>query len=211
MFNLPLNIDLENDVFAVDKPIGMTSFDVVRKLKKILNVKKIGHGGTLDPLATGILVIGVGKGTKRLQQCIDGDKEYIAEIKFGEKSATFDREGPISKANEEKLKIVDEKILDVFRGEILQTPPIYSAKKIKGVRASDRVRSGQEVKLEPQKVKIYELEVLNFDQENQILKIRVVCSKGTYIRSLANDIGEELGVGGYLWDLRRVRVGEFKL
>ena len=193
----------------IDKPSGMTSFDIIRVLRKKLNFKKMGHAGTLDPMATGLMIIGIGKATKKLTNYIKSDKEYEGTIELGKNSDTYDGDGAITsvpnavEVSEEAM----EEILESFTGEIEQVPPIYSAKKIKGVPAYKLARKGEEVKLEPRKVKIYDIEILNYVWP--FLSLRVKCSSGTYIRSLAHDLGEKLRCGAYLKELRRTKVGDF--
>ncbi len=211
-----------DEFLIIDKPAGLTSFGVIRELKKITGEKKIGHSGTLDPMATGVLVLALGKATKKLANLIKLDKEYEAEIMFGLKSDTYDKEGKVE-INDEKLcaGINLDKIkqaLKSFTGEILQMPPVYSALKIKGQRACDLVRQGKKVELQARKVQIYKIEILDYKvkkwQEQifrPVLTLRVHCSSGTYIRSLAHDLGEKLGSGALLFNLRRTQVGDFRI
>ncbi|MDH5596762.1 MAG: tRNA pseudouridine(55) synthase TruB [Candidatus Peregrinibacteria bacterium] len=198
-------------LLLIDKPSGWTSFDVVAKIRNKLGVKKVGHSGTLDPMATGLLILCVGKATKQIQEMIGFDKEYIAEITLGATTNTDDAEGEIKKSDISKLINLDdiETVLEKFRGEIEQVPPQFSAKKIKGQRAYAMARKGQEVKLEPVKITIHELELLNYQWP--VLSIRVLSSKGTYIRALARDIGRELGCGAYLSALERTKIGPYNL
>ena len=203
---------MKSGFLLVDKPEGMTSHDVVDYLRKITKIKKIGHAGTLDPIATGLLILGIGReATKKLSEFQKLDKEYIAKIKLGVKSDTFDKEGKIEKVQFEKIPKREEveKVLKSFCGEILQTPPSYSAKKIKGKKAYELARKGMKTELLPVKVKIYQIEILNYSFP--YLEIKVYCSSGTYIRSLANDIGEKLKVGGLIEELRRTKIGNFKV
>jgi len=193
-----------------NKPVGYTSNQIVNYFKK-LTQKKVGHGGTLDPLASGLLIIGIGEGTKELTLFLKNSiKTYIAEIVLGYVSNTYDREGEIQATNKpipniEKIK----EILNLFIGEIYQKPPPYSAIKIKGQPAYKLTRKGVKIELNPRKVEIYNLKILDF-REN-ILKIETVVSSGTYIRSLANDLGEKLGCGAYLNNLSRTKIGEFSV
>ncbi len=203
-------------ILIIDKPEGWTSHDVVGKTRKILRTKRIGHTGTLDPFATGVLVIMVGKAT-RLAQFLDKDrKEYEAEIAFGFETDTGDRTGsPKSKVQSPKSVSVEdiEKVLPEFCGEILQTPPMYSAKKIEGKKLYELARKGIEIERQPVKVKIYDLE-LTKDQKPKTktqISIRVACSAGTYIRTLAEDIGKKLEVGAHLAELRRTHAGKFDI
>lgn len=198
--------------FPVYKPVGPSSLKIVENIKKITGIKKVGHGGTLDPLASGVLVIGLTrKGTKKLQDISQQEKEYMGTIKLGEKSTTDDSEGEKTKIEvkhqprEEKIK----QILKQFEGEIKQAPPRFSAVKVKGKRAYQLARKGKEVNLEPRQVEIKQINLIEYDYP--LLKIKIVCGKGVYIRSLARDIGDKLETGGYLYELERTRVGNFRL
>jgi len=192
-------------VVLFNKPGGYTSNQIVNYFKK-LTKKKVGHGGTLDPLASGLLIIGIDEGTKELALFLKNSiKTYIAEIVLGYVSATYDREGKIQATNKpipsiEKIK----ETLNLFIGEIYQKPPLYSAIKIKGQPAYKLARKGIKIELEPKKVEIYDLKILDFSEN--ILKIETVVSSGTYIRSLANDLGEKLGCGAYLNNLLRKNI-----
>jgi tRNA pseudouridine55 synthase len=210
-----------NKVFAINKPKGPTSNDVLNQIRKILGTKKVGHAGTLDPLASGVLVVGVGPGTKELSKGENppagGEKEYIADIFLGATSTTDDAEGATfttpQKHHTDKLEIVSmsfvEKTLKRFVGKIYQTPPIYSAIKIKGKEAYKYARAGKKIEMKPRQVEIKLIETLEYKWPK--LKLRVVTGPGVYIRSLARDIGESLGCGGYLSDLVRTRVGDYRL
>lgn len=196
----------------VNKPKGITSFGVIARLRRITGVRKIGHCGTLDPLASGLLICAIGRGaTKKIDTFIKQDKTYLAEIELGKKSNTYDLEGDISEVKVEKkpTKKDIEKILKMFIGEIEQTPPIYSAKKINGQRAYDLARSGKKVKLSKIKIKIYKIKLISYKFPN--LKIKIDCGSGTYIRSLANDIGKKLKTGAVLTGLVRESVGKYSL
>jgi tRNA pseudouridine55 synthase len=201
-----------NGIFAVYKPVGMTSHDVVNIIRKKTGVKRVGHGGTLDPLAEGVLVIAVGrKNTKQLESYVKGEKEYIAEVTLGQNSTTDDNEGDKQNVS---VKIIPkkediEKVSKLFIGQVMQTPPIYSSVKISGKPSHRRVRAGQAVKLEPREVIIHKIEILSYSYP--ILKLRVTTGPGVYIRALARDIGERLGTGGYLSKLLRNRVGNFTI
>lgn len=199
-------------IFAVYKPLGITSHDVVDIVRKKTGIRRVGHGGTLDPLAEGVLVIAVGReNTKKLGEYVMGGKEYIAEIMLGENSVTDDAEGEkeeINKKIKPEIKEV-EKFLKQFVGKISQTPPLYSALKLQGQPAHRRVRKGQKIKLEPREVEIKEIELLSY--KYPVIKLKVVCGPGVYIRSVARDLGEKLGTGGYLKSLIRTRVGNFEL
>lgn len=193
----------------VNKPSGMTSHYVVSFLRRNLKIKKIGHTGTLDPMANGVLPIAVGDAT-RLIQYLSDDKEYVATVKFGVSTDTYDKEGEIVSTSD---KIVEQAELEValnqFRGEILQKPPIYSALKKNGKKLYEYAREGKEVEIEARKVTIEKLDLLSL--ENNIAKLRVKCSKGTYIRSIAHDLGEVLGCGAHLIGLTRTIAGDFKI
>lgn len=191
------------------KPKGMTSFDVVAKLRRVTKIKQIGHTGTLDPFAVGVLPICIGKAT-RLIEYLDDDKEYLATVQFGKDTDTYDLDGTVTKTYDKKITQEDLiSILDDFRGEIEQLPPIYSAIKVNGKKLYEYARKGEEVEIKPRKVFISKLELENFDFEKQEAKILVGCSKGTYIRSIAYDIGQKLNCGGYLTALERTKAGLF--
>lgn len=193
----------------VYKPVGKTSHDVVAILRRVLKIKQIGHTGTLDPFAEGVLPICIGKST-RLIEYLEDDKEYIATVNFGKSTNTYDIEGEIVAS---PGKIVTEKEIlqsfENFKGEILQTPPAFSAIKVKGKKLYEYARAGVEVEIKPRKVYINKIELLDFDEEKQIAQILVACSKGTYIRSIANDLGEITGAGAYLSKLVRTKAGKF--
>lgn len=196
----------------IDKPKGMTSHDVVDALRKITKIKKIGHAGTLDPMATGLLIVGIGRSaTKRLGEFQKLDKEYIAKLRLGAVSNTFDAEGEILEKKVKKIPTIKEieNVLKEFLGKIKQIPPPFSAKKIKGKKAYELARKGKIVKLSPIEVEIYNIEILNYSFP--YLEIKVNCSSGTYIRSLANDIGEKLGCGALVEELKRTKIGNFSL
>lgn len=191
------------------KPKGMTSFDVVARLRRVTKIKQIGHTGTLDPFAVGVLPICIGKAT-RLIEYLDDDKEYLATVQFGKDTDTYDLDGTVTKTYDKKITQADLiSILDDFRGEIEQLPPIYSAIKVNGKKLYEYARKGEEVEIKPRKVFISKLELENFDFEKQEAKIIVGCSKGTYIRSIAYDIGQKLSCGGYLTALERTKAGLF--
>lgn len=188
----------------------MTSFDVIRVLRGKLGIKKIGHGGTLDPNATGVLVLGIGRGTKKLNDVIGLDKEYSAEITFGKISNTYDADGEIVEAGgvlPTALRI--RNVLPDFIGEFEQIPPKFSAKKIDGRAAYKRARAGEDFEIKPAMVRVSDLEILSY--KKPVLRLRIVCGKGFYVRSLAHDLGERFGCGAYLSNLVRTRVGDFSL
>lgn len=205
----------EGYIAVIDKPLEWTSTDVVRKIKYALVNRlgykkiKIGHAGTLDPLATGVLLICIGKATKMVNALQGEEKEYVAELELGATTPSHDMEHPIDKRYPTEhitRELIDEALLSLT-GERLQAPPIYSAKKVEGVRAYEFARAGEEVELKKALINIYEIEVLDFTMP--YLKLRVRCSKGTYIRSLAYEIGQALDSGAYLRSLRRTRSGGF--
>lgn len=207
----------EGEILYVEKPLNWTSFDLVNKIRwkitRSLKLKKlkVGHAGTLDPLATGVMIICTGKATKRIDQFQYQDKEYIATLKLGATTPSFDLEKEIDAVYPTKhitRELIDQ-VIPTFKGEIWQVPPVYSAVKVEGKRAYDYAREGQAVELKPKLLVIDEIEVLNFSLPE--LKIRVVCSKGTYIRALARDIGEALHSGAHLTALERTRIGEVTL
>jgi len=201
-----------NGVFAIYKPKGMTSFDVIRKIKNIFKNKcKVGHGGTLDRDAEGVLVVGVGSGTKRMGDYMKSDKKYIGIGKFGEETDTLDSSGTVIKR---KLfeHITEDMLLDVvydMLGSSEQIPPIYSALKRYGVRVSDLARRGVEVKLEPRKITIYDVELLEVNIPNFTIELSV--SGGTYIRSIIRDIGHKLNSCAHMVSLKRIKQGDFAL
>ena len=193
------------------KPKGKTSHDIVSIMRKLAGIKQIGHTGTLDPFAEGVLPICIGKAT-RLIEYLDDDKAYIGTIKLGEATETYDIEGCITKTSTKKadLQDIENKIAN-FVGEVEQLPPIYSAIKVHGKKLYEYARKGEQVEIKPRKTTINELKILKFDYDNQILEVYIDCSKGTYIRSIAHDLGESLGTHGHLIKLIRVKAGSFKL
>ena len=195
----------------VYKPQGKTSHDIVAILRRVTKIKQIGHIGTLDPFAEGVLPICIGKAT-RLIEYLDDNKAYIGTVQFGKSTSTYDIEGEEVNFSDKKVtKEEVEKALEQFRGEIEQLPPIYSAIKVKGKKLYEYARAGEEVKIEPRRVNIYKLELRSFDYEKQTAELIIECSKGTYIRSIANDLGEVLGCFGHLIKLVRSKAGLFLL
>lgn len=182
-------------IIIINKPSGFTSQDVVSKTKKILNVKKAGHTGTLDPLATGVLPVLLGNYTKLSKYLIEHDKEYIAKIQFGKKRDTGDLEGKVIETSNQKVDNIEEvnKILNSFIGKQKQIPPLYSAIKIDGKKLYEYARNGEKVEIPEREIEIYKLELIEFSKEKQTLEIKVKCSKGTYIRTLCEDISKKLG------------------
>ena len=201
-----------NGVIIVDKPKNCTSHDIVNIVKRIVNTK-VGHTGTLDPNATGVLPILIGEGTKISKYLINHDKEYIATIKLGQKTDTLDSEGKVIEEKEVKEEWLNvekiNKILKTFEGKQEQVPPIYSAIKVNGKKLYEYARKGQNVDIKPRSIEIYSI-ILKSIKNNEII-IDVKCSKGTYIRSLCSDISEKIGTVGYMKELRRIQVGEFDL
>lgn len=195
----------------VYKPKGITSHDVVSALRRITKVKQIGHTGTLDPFAEGVLPICIGKAT-RLIEYLDDDKAYTGTIQLGSSTTTYDLEGEEVNFSDKKVTFNEiEAALDKFRGEIEQLPPIYSAIKVNGKKLYEYAREGKKVKIEPRGVNISNLRILNFYPETRQVELHIECSKGTYIRSIANDLGEELGTYGHLVKLVRVKAGMFEV
>ena len=201
----------EGQVFLFDKPLGWTSFQAVRKLKYLTKSKKIGHAGTLDPLASGLLIICSGKKTKTIEGIQAQPKEYEATIRLGASTPSYDLETePEEHCAWEHITSSDiEKALEQFRGEIMQTPPLFSAIKVDGKRAYDMARAGSDHQLKSRPVTIYSFDVL--EQDGPDLKVRIACSKGTYIRSLAHDLGLSLGIRSHLAALRRTKIGDFEV
>ena len=212
---------IEGEILAFDKPLHWTSFDVVNRVRGMLchtlGVKKlkVGHAGTLDPLATGVVIVCTGKQTKRIDQLMNHTKEYIATLQLGATTPSFDLEHPIDATypTEHITRELLDDVLPTFLGEQWQVPPVYSAVKINGKRAYEYARKGKQddIEIKPKLLVIDELELLQFDADTMQLTIRVVCSKGTYIRALARDIGERLHSGAHLIALRRTRVGDYTL
>ena len=202
-------------IIIINKPQGFTSQDVVSKTKKILNVKKAGHTGTLDPLATGVLPVLLGNYTKLSKYLIEHDKTYIAKIKLGERRVTGDQEGEVietKQVNNENLLIDNVKnVLKSFLGKQMQTPPIYSAIKVDGKKLYEYARQGIDVKIEPREIEVYNLDLLNVDLEEKEIEISVSSSKGTYIRVLCEDIAKKLDTVGYMSYLNRIVVDKFKI
>ncbi len=195
----------------VDKPTGVTSHDVVQELRRILGTRRVGHTGTLDPAASGVLLACVGKGTKVAQFLTGYDKEYRAVIRLGATTDTYDGEGEIQETKQD-CKVSLERIIDAinsFRGEIWQLPPLHSAIKYKGKRLYQYAREKKEVERTKRKVEIKEISIM--DVNMPYVELRVSCSKGTYVRSLAHDVGQKLGCGAYLFSLRRTKVGPYGL
>src|SRR4026209_329237 len=201
----------EGKVILIDKPLRWTSFDVIRKIRNLIRIKKVGHAGTLDPLATGLLIVCTGRVTKKLNEYMSQEKEYTGDLTLGAITPTYDLESEPWNFKDISF-ITTDNILNAtkqFVGEIMQVPPAHSAIKINGKRVYELARQGKEVKIEPKKIIIKEFEITNI--EMPVVSFRVVCSTGTYIRSLANDFGASLGCGAYLSSLCRTRIGDSKL
>ena len=202
--------NLTSGVLVVDKPIGLTSHQVVQVIRRGTNIKRAGHTGTLDPRASGVLVVLVGPAVRLSEYISAEDKRYQATIKLGEKTDTYDGDGVITGTSEVNVTREEfEKALQGFVGEIEQVPPPYSAIKVKGRRAYDMARKGEEVVLEPRTIHVYSLEVVEWNLPEVVVDVH--CSSGTYVRSLAYDLGEKLGCGANLTGLRRVKSGSFTL
>ncbi len=209
----------EGQILYFDKPLRWTSFNLVAKVRwqlcHRLGLKKlkVGHAGTLDPLATGVLIVCTGRATKRIDELQAGTKEYVATLQLGATTPCFDLEKPIDKTyptDHITLELIEE-ILPRFRGRIEQIPPAFSACKVDGHRAYKLARKGEEVELKPKVLVIDEMELVKFDAEQMQLTLRIVCSKGTYIRALARDIGQALNSGAHLIGLRRTRIGDVRV
>ena len=206
-------------VISIDKPYRMSSFGALAHIRYLvsrrLGVKrvKMGHAGTLDPLATGVLLLCTGKATKQIDQLQAHTKEYVATMKLGATTASYDREHTVNFTFPTRhiTRQLVEQTLTAFVGDIMQVPPEFSACKVDGKRAYTLMRKGRDVELKAKPVRIDEIELLEFDSDNMTMAIRVVCGKGTYIRALARDIGAALGSGAFLTSLRRTRVGEYRV
>lgn len=206
-----MNKKIKPGIIAIYKPKGPTSFDIIYKLRRLTGIKKIGHAGTLDPLASGVLVVGIGReATRKLREAVESEKEYLATVRFGAESTTDDEAGEKTIAEVRKKPALREieKMLAEFRGKILQQPPDFSAIKIKGRRAYDIARKGERPKLTKREVEVKEIKIIKYRWPD--LKIKIVSGPGFYVRSLARDLGRKLRAGGYLAELERTRVGQFK-
>lgn len=209
----------EGEVIGINKPYGISSFKALARVRYLISQKlgvkklKTGHAGTLDPLATGVLILCTGKATKRIEELQNHTKEYVATLKLGATTPSFDMEHPIDATYPTAHITMEtiEQVLKDFIGEIKQIPPAYSACKVDGKRAYKMMRKGEEVNLKEKTLRIDEIEVISFDKDQMRLTLRVVCSKGTYIRALARDIGVALNSGAYLVELCRTRVGNTKI
>ena len=201
-------------IIIINKPKNCTSHDIVRKAKKILN-EKVGHTGTLDPNATGVLPLLIGKGTQISKYIINHDKTYEAVLQLGEKTDTADIEGEVIETKPVDSKCLEAKFIEqtlkALEGEQEQVPPMYSAIKINGKKLYEYARKGEKVEIEPRKIEIYSLELISINEADKQIEFRVSCSKGTYIRTLCENIAEKLGTVGYMKELKRTQVGEFKI
>ncbi|MCS5489515.1 tRNA pseudouridine(55) synthase TruB [Algoriphagus limi] len=199
------------ELFLVDKPLEWTSFDVVKKIRNALKIKKVGHAGTLDPLATGLLIVCAGKMTKQIETFMGKEKEYTGTFVLGKTTESYDLEKPvIDVADPSHLTLEDiQKAAEQLTGDILQVPPMHSAVKVDGKRVYESARAGKSLKLDPRPVQVREFEITRYEGDE--IDFRISCSKGTYIRSLARDLGEILQVGAYMKSLCRTRIGEFHL
>jgi tRNA pseudouridine55 synthase len=198
-------------VLVIDKPVGMTSHDVVQIVRRGTGIRRAGHTGTLDPRASGVLVVLVGPAVRLSEYVSASDKRYQATLRLGTSTDTYDADGQITK-NESINDVTEEQfesLLENYTGEIMQTPPPYSAVKVKGRSAHNRARKGEQVQLEPRKINVYSLEILEWAPPEAVLDI--YCSSGTYVRSLAHDLGNDIGTGAYLIGLRRTKSGRFTL
>ena len=206
-----MQIEPYGEVFLVDKPLEWTSFDVVKKIRNALRIKKVGHAGTLDPLATGLLIVCAGKQTKQIDSYMGQEKEYTGTFVIGSTTESFDLEKPVVPVADPSGITLEQVAAAASRltGDIFQVPPMHSAIKVDGKRVYESARQGIEVKMEARPVQVREFEITDF--ENNVVHFRISCSKGTYIRSLARDLGEILGVGAYMSSLCRTRIGDFKL
>lgn len=208
---------ITGEIIGIDKPLGWTSFDAVKRVRgaiqRRLHLKKfkVGHAGTLDPLATGVLIVCTGRATKRIDELQNGDKEYVATIRLGATTPSFDLETEVDAVYpwEHITRERVEEIIPTFIGKIMQVPPVFSAVKVDGKRAYNLARKGKEVELKAKPLYIKEMELLGMDMPE--ITLRIVCSKGTYIRALARDLGEALGSGAHLTGLRRTRVGDVRV
>lgn len=193
----------------VHKPKGITSHDVVARLRRATKIKQIGHTGTLDPFAEGVLPVCIGKAT-RLIEYLNDDKAYVASVQFGKTTDTYDLEGTFLTESDKTVSEAEiVEALKIFQGEIEQIPPIYSAIKVKGKKLYEYARAGEQVEIKPRKVIIEDIHLVGFDTERQSAEIYIKCSKGTYIRTIGHDLGQNLGCGAYLTNLKRVQAGDF--
>ena len=203
-----------NGIIVINKPKGCTSHDIVYKIKKIFN-EKVGHTGTLDPMAEGVLPILIGKGTLLSKYLINHNKKYIVKLQLGIKTDTADSEGKIIEEHQVNTELLSKEnitnVLNSFIGKQEQIPPIYSAIKVNGKKLYEYARKGQEVELKPRQIEIYNINLISYSLEKKQLEFEVFCGKGTYIRSLCEDIAKKFGTVGYMKSLKRIKVGDFKI
>lgn len=203
-----------NGIIVINKNKGCTSHDIVYKVKKIVN-EKVGHTGTLDPMAEGVLPILVGKGTLLSKYLINHDKKYIVKLQLGIKTDTADTEGKIIEEKNVDINLLNEeniiKVLKTFIGKQEQIPPIYSAIKVNGKKLYEYARKGQNIEIKPRKIEIYDIKLINYETKKREIEFEVFCGKGTYIRSLCEDIAKQFNTVGYMKELKRIQVGEFKI
>jgi len=208
-----LNYDFSTGaVFLLDKPKHWSSFRPVGLLRKLINLKKVGHAGTLDPMATGLLVLCVGKATKSISLIQDSQKEYVAEVQFGSSTLSYDAETEVDQESDYShitSEAICEQLAQAFSGIIKQVPPMYSALKVKGERLYKMARRGEEIERKEREVEIFETELVHFDSASGKAEIRILCGKGTYIRSIAHDLGHLLGTHAHLTGLRRTKSGSY--
>jgi tRNA pseudouridine55 synthase len=207
-----ISTDPNASFFLIDKELGKSSFFVIKQIRSILNIKKVGFSGTLDPMASGLLIVATSSATKFLDAFHFLDKVYYAKIELGKVSDTYDKEGLIKDVEIKKIPKSEDinKIIEKnFTGEILQIPPIFSAKKINGKKSYELARKGTEVKIKAEKITINDIKIIKY--KFPYLELEINCSKGTYIRSIANDLGEKLGTGGMLIELQRTKIGNFNV
>jgi len=209
--NKPPIVFEDGRVLLINKPLEWTSFDVIKKIRNLTRIKKVGHAGTLDPLASGLLIVCTGKFTKKINEYMAQEKEYTGTFTMGASTPTYDLESEPGNFNDFSFLTLETIVstTEIFTGEIMQIPPAHSAIKVGGKRVYELARKGQEVKLEPRKIFVKEFEITEI--KLPLVYFRVVCSTGTYIRSLANDFGQQLGCGAYLSSLCRTRIGDYKL
>ncbi len=207
-------MEIKDGIIIINKPKNCTSHDIVKKIKNITQ-KKVGHTGTLDPLAQGVLPILIGKATLCSKYLINHDKTYEVTLKLGETTKTLDEEGPITKTQQIPSNILTEQNIKTklkqFEGKQKQTPPIYSAIKVKGKKLYEYARKNEEVEIKPREIEIYKIELEEINKQQKTIKFTTKCSKGTYIRTLCADIAKSLGTIGYMKELKRLQVGEFKI
>ena len=206
-----MSVEEQDKIILIDKPTGWTSFDVVKKIRNCLGIRKVGHAGTLDPLATGLLILCTGKKTKEINEIQEMEKEYIGEFTLGQITDSFDLETPVKFVSNCK-NVTPDSVIETtkkFVGTVDQIPPAFSAIKVEGKRAYLKARKGEKQSIQPRKVTLYSFEILKI--EIPLIAFKVICSKGTYIRSLANDFGNEIGAGAYLSRLKRTRIGTYNL